>query len=399
MNAPHHRRLIAFAFVALLAIAACGGSTVAVPPAIPVATVTATPTPIAAPTSSPVTVVQQQAVALPAATVGATPEPVALPSAAGFAPTMLLPLPASATALQLTVLVSNVAPQSAPPFAVARRAQAIRRVAALPAGSALLLYTELYVTVTLTLPAAPGFLITIPSDDVLAGAKYYLALYDLTRAALGWQYDFAGPAVVTQSTLAFAGAASPFVLAADTIYAIALFAEPQGNAPPTPAPSIAPVSVPPQSPPPLTATPTPSPGPASPAPGGSIAIAIAVPTAGPIACTPAPLTVAVGATLAVACSEPGYAGPFHPALDDPSLATIVVPAPAPLPSPAGAPPLSSPPPPSSPAPTPAGAISPAPTAPPAITRFTVTGVASGRTTLRLQSDNGATAAFALTVTP
>jgi hypothetical protein len=367
MNPSLHRGRVAFAAIAVVAIAACSGTAAPPPPKA-----TPAPTPVAVPTSSPVTVVQPQAVVVPAATVGATPEPVALPSAAGFAPTMLLPLPASAVTAQLTVLVSNVAPSAAPPFAVARTTQALRNAEALPAGGALLLYTELFVTATLALPTAPGFVIAIPSGDVLPRANYYLALYDPTRPRLAWQYGFEGPAAIAQSTLTFAANPAPLTLGAHLTYAIALYAIPQAGAQPTPAP------------------------------GGSISITITVPAAGAIACVPQPLTVAAGATLAVACSEPGYAGPFPPGLDDAALATIVVPTPPPTPVPTATPlPTPSPAPTATPSPlaTPTGPATSGPTPAPAMVRFTIVGLTSGSTTLRLRSDNGAVAAYPLTVTP
>jgi hypothetical protein len=404
MNPSLHRGRVAFAAIAVVAIAACSGTAAPPPPKA-----TPAPTPVAVPTSSPVTVVQQQAVVVPAATVGATPEPVALPSAAGFAPTMLLPLPASAVTAQLIVLVSNVAPSAAPPFAVARTTHALRNAEALPAGGALLLYTELFATATLALPTAPGFVIAIPSGDVLPRANYYLALYDPTRPRLAWQYGFEGPAAIAQSTLTFAANPAPLTLGAHLTYAIALYAIPQAGAQPTPAPSIAPIAVPTQTPPALTATPTPPPtpaptgsAPASPAPGGSISITITVPAAGAIASAPQPLTVASGATLAVGCSEPGYAGPFHPVLDDAALATIVVPTPPPTPVPTATPlPTPSPAPTATPSPlaTPTVPATSGPTPAPAMVRFTIVGLTSGGTTLRLRSDNGAVAAYSLTVTP
>jgi len=98
--------------------------------------------------------------------------------AAGYAPTLMLPLPQTATNAQLTLVVSNVAPAAAPPLALARFAQAFRGTAALPTGATVLLYNQIYSTATLTLPTAPGFTFVIPPADVIAGANYNLALFD-----------------------------------------------------------------------------------------------------------------------------------------------------------------------------------------------------------------------------
>ncbi len=167
-------------------IVSCGG-TQGVTPAPFVA-----PTPISAPSTTPATAVQQISVSLSAATAGATPQPVPLPTVAGYAPTMALPLPQTATNAQLTTVVSSAAFSSSPPLSLTRFVQSVRR-AALPTDAAALLYVQIYSSATIVLPTAPNFSIVIPSADVFSGANYYLALYDPTRPSLGWQYDFEGP--------------------------------------------------------------------------------------------------------------------------------------------------------------------------------------------------------------
>jgi hypothetical protein len=304
-----------------------------------------------------VTVVAQQSVVLPAATAGATPVAVALPTAAGFAPTMLLPLPQTATTTQLTILVSNVTPSSAPPFSLERFVQAVRHTAALPAGASQLLSIEVYSPATLALPTALGFTLVIPSADDFTGANYYLALYEPTRPSLGWQYGFEGPATVTDSTLTFAPNPAPFTLAGSLTYYFALYVIPQGNSQPTPAPSISPTSVPTQAPP--TAPPTPTSTPAS--GGGSITIVI--PTPSPVLCTPAPVAVAVGQTVTINCTAQEYSGPFTLQVADPTIASVQQ--------------YNS----------------------ELLTLFNVTGLNAGTTTLSLQTQPGGTGSVTITVSP
>jgi hypothetical protein len=246
--------VVAVAFVALL-MASCGGAS---PGLVPVPSSGATP--IAAPSSSPQTVATQVAVSLPTASAGATPEPVALPTVAGYAPTISLPLPQTATNTQLTTVVSNVAFSSSPPLSLARFAQAVRR-ADVPTNAATLLYVQVYSSATIVLPSAPSFTITIPSADVVPNASYYLALYDPTRPSLGWQYGFEGPGSMSGTTVTFASNPSPFTFEAALSYYFALFVIPQNSTQPTPAPSTSPTSVPMQSPPPVTTSPTPTPTP------------------------------------------------------------------------------------------------------------------------------------------
>jgi|GEM_PF-4571846 len=61
----------------------------------------------------------------------------------------------------------------------------------------------------------------------------------------------------------------------------------------------------------------------SPSIGAGTAILV-IPTAAPIACSPASLTLTAGQTTIVTCSEPGYVGPFAPLVADPTVASAVV---------------------------------------------------------------------------
>jgi hypothetical protein len=191
----------------------------------------------------------QQSVQLAAASAGATPEPIALPAAGGFAPALELPLPAVAITDPLSVVVQNSTPPASVPALDFNRVASGLRQAQAAYAAVPLLYVELYWFQTLQLPATPGFLIVVPPADIVSGVDYYLALFDPTRASLGWIYSFEGPASVAGSTLTFAGNSSPFTFVGGLGYWFALVAIPQRGSQPTPAPSVAPTSVPTQAPP------------------------------------------------------------------------------------------------------------------------------------------------------
>lgn len=311
-------------------------------------------TPIVLPPANPETIVQLIYVALPAASAGATPVPVALPTAAGFAPTMFLPLPQTATNTLLTVGVSNVAFSFLPPLSLKRF---VVHRAALPTDAAVLLYLVIYSNTTLVLPDAPAFTIVIPSANVFPDANYYLAFYDPSRPSLGWQYGFEGPGTVSGTTVTFASNLSPFMFHEEVSYYFALFVIPQNSAQPTPAPSTAPTSVPTQTPPPVTTSPTPSP-----TPGGGV-IVIIIPTPSPVLCTPSPVDVAVGATVQMACSANEYSGPFTLTIADPTIASVHQ------------------------------------VTEQQYTSFDVTGLAAGTTTLSLQTRSGGSGSVTITVFP
>jgi hypothetical protein len=443
--------------VCVASIVGCGSHSTVLggpPTVVPTATVAptqtplATVTPVALPSVAPFSAGQTASVALPAAGANATPMPIALPSAGGFAPTLLLPLPQTAVNVQVTQVVSNVAPAGAPALSTARAAAAVRRGLALPQASAVLLYTQLFFTTTVTLGSTPSFTFVIPSADVVPGVGYYVALFDPTRPSLGWQYGFEGPATLAGSTLTFTPASGSFTFSGNVAYYFALVAIPSAEAAPTAAPSIAPTSVPTQTPPPIvvlspspvpsasgspsaspsasaSASPSPSPSASAvvsptasasaaptgtPVPSGSggLGIAITVPTPAPIVCVPANVTVAVGATVTASCSQAHYAGAFTFAAADPSIAVAAVPTPRPLPSIAPTTPPTGPatptPPPATPTPVPTaapGGTPPpaAPTAPPAPFAFTVTGLKAGTTTLSVTAQDGGVGSVSVTVTP
>jgi hypothetical protein len=455
IRGPHARSAGAnrcfVAIVCVAGIVGCGSHTTALggPPNVgPTATVAPTQTPVAAvtpvafPSVAPFSAGRTATVALPAAGANATPMPIALPSAGGFGPTLLLPLPQSAVNVQVTQVVSNVAPAGAPALSTVRAAAAVRRGLARPQGSAVLLYTELFFTTTVTLASTPSFSFVIPSGDVVPGVGYYVALFDPTRPSLGWQYGFEGPATLAGTTLTFAPASGSFTFSGNLTYSFALVAIPTGEAAPTAAPSIAPTSVPTQTPPPIvvvspspsasaspsgnpsaspsagaSASPSPSPsGSASASPtstplpsgSGGIGIAITVPTPAPIVCVPANVTVAAGATVTASCSQAHYAGAFTFSVSDPSIATAAIPSPRPLPSLAPTAPPTGPatptPHPATPTPVPTaapGGTPPpaAPTAPPAPFAFTVTGLKAGTTTLSVTAQDGGVGSVSVTVTP
>lgn len=338
-----------------------------------------------APLQTPATVTQQTTITLPAATAGAAPVALTLPAADGFAPSMLFPLPETATTAQVTEAVSSVAFASLPPLAIARLAQSTRRADALPAGAGVLLFVEIVSSQTIVLPAAPSFIIEIPAAGVFADVYYYLALHDPAQPDLGWQYAFEGPAALANATLTFAPDPAPFTFAAGLPYFFVLYAIPQTSVQPTSAPSSVPMT-------------TPSPGPLTTPNSPSLRIGITVPTPAPIVCSPSPIVVTVGQTIAAACSEAGYGGAFQFAFADPAIATITLPTSVPIPSttPSAMPTSTA----TAAAPTAAPTAAPPSAAapPPKVFSFSITGKQAGVTTLSVSALDGGVGTLPITVT-
>jgi hypothetical protein len=243
--------------VAAALIAGCGGGTSFTP--------VATPNPNAS-----FTVTQT----VPVSSVAA---PLALPSSGAFRGTLTLSARTVPTSETLTETLTNIAPSAAPALqSVARSAQSRSTESVVPGSQAL------YVLITSSLAfvqtSPPVFALTLPSADVTAGAAYYLALYDPTKPALGWQRGFAGPATVSGTTLTFAPTGTTFTFAAGVQYAFGVYTN--TGATPSPVPTA------------TTATPTPG------------------PTATPIAVTASATQTYVGTSQTFVAAETGYSGVF-----------------------------------------------------------------------------------------
>jgi hypothetical protein len=245
------------------AFAGCGAGLngpVAVLPPI----VAATPLPI--PTQAPFSAAQSTAVTLPTAPPSGTPStpvPVPLPSAGGYAPTLNLPLPVAATTATIAQQVTNSQPSTAdstvPVLSSGRSVLDVR--SASDANRSVLLFVSLKFSSTITLSGAPAFTFTVPSAAIVPGANYFVAMFDPTNRAAGWQLGFEGPATINGTTLTFTGSTTPFTLVGGQTYYFALYATSRIVAPPTAAPTATPTATAsPTSTPTATPTPTPTPG-------------------------------------------------------------------------------------------------------------------------------------------
>lgn len=228
-NIAAPRALIGLGLIAA-AIAGCGGggSGAISPTPVPTASGTATPP------------VWPSPVAFDVRTVTNLAPVTTLPNGGGFAGT----LTTQALLLkytQLTAILTGTTP-GVSPLAAARRAQDV-----LP--NQTLAYIGL--NFTLAVPSAPMTLtLQIPQNAVVAGASYYLALWDPQRPSLGWQHDFAGPVQVNTSTGApkLSFNATPPIFNRYQQYWLAIYMLPSGAPRPTAAPFIAPAVTPAPSP-------------------------------------------------------------------------------------------------------------------------------------------------------
>jgi hypothetical protein len=191
----------------------------------------------------------------------------ALPSGGGFGGTVAFPAPLSASNPTLTDTIQNSAPtDGTPALAQARAAQSARRTLDTPPHTTLLYFSVVSSTVV-HLSNSPTFTLTVPANDLIAGASYYVAYYDPTLQS--WNITWEGPAAVTGTTLSFASNnLGPFTFQAATTYWFALVAlssvpaptptaTPTGSASVSPTPSATPTATPTATPKP-TATPTPT---------------------------------------------------------------------------------------------------------------------------------------------
>lgn len=256
---PHKKAvLLPFALALLALVAACGGGgggNFVGPTAAPSGSPTAPPIPSASPFSV------ATAAALPAITpppAGQTPQPVpvAVPTtASGISGTFALPV-ANASAIpantQAIVTLSNQIPTGAPTTFL-RRAQIVKPMSS---NLAPILFLQVAFSGGVSLANQPAVSFTLPSNQIVSGASYYVALYDPTRPSLGWELGFEGPGTISGSTVSFTGGAGSFNFAPFYAYVFALYAQSASAPTPTPPPTPSPTPVP---------TPTPSPG-ASPTP-------------------------------------------------------------------------------------------------------------------------------------
>ncbi|HET9028865.1 MAG TPA: hypothetical protein VFN49_01700 [Candidatus Aquilonibacter sp.] len=261
---PHKKAvLLPFAVALLALVAACGGGgggTFVGPTAAPSGSPTAPPIPSASPFAV------STAVALPTITpppAGQTPQPVPVTvptTAAGVSGTFALPV-ANANAIpantQAIVTLSNQIPAGAPASFV-RRAQTVRPMAS---NLAPILFLQVAFSGGVSLANQPAVSFTLPSNQIVSGASYYVALYDPTRPSLGWELGFEGPGAVSGSTVSFTGGSGSFNFAPFYAYIFALYAQSASAPTPTPPPTPSPTPVPTPTPTPgATPTPIPSPG-------------------------------------------------------------------------------------------------------------------------------------------
>ncbi len=297
--------LAALAAVAMLAgLAACGGSSSGTPLTLPSSSSSASET-----------------VAFSGA--AGTQQSIVLPSAGGYSGTMLVTFGGSASAVSAGVSVGTSPPPGAPA----------------PAGTDVpLVFVGLTSAANVALAAAPAFTFTAPEAALESSRRLpqsgtvslHLVFFDPALPAP--EYQTVETCAPSGTTVTCSGGTAALNLVAQEQYVFALTEQAIGT-PPTPEPSAA---------------------------AGGAAV-ISVPTAAPIACSPSSDIVGVEQTNIVACTEPGYAGPFAIDVADPTIASVQL----------------------------ANDLT--------YTYFSITGLRAGTTTLTLTSQPGITASLTITV--
>lgn len=243
---------------AALTVVACGGGGAGnpLPTSTPSSAPTASPTPISVPTSAPFTVVV--ATPLPAVTpppAGSTPQPVpvALPTtSSGVTGQISLPITQSSAGTQAQITMTNTAPGGLPPLDIAHSNRAQLRPLDLT-NINVLLYVAVAFSGGVSLSNQPNLTFTLPSNQIVSGAYYYVAFYDPTRPSVGWQLGFEGPGSVSGTTVSFNGSGgNAFSFAPWQTYVFGLYIVPAALPTPTPAPTPTATPVPTPSPTPVT---------------------------------------------------------------------------------------------------------------------------------------------------
>jgi hypothetical protein len=326
------------------------------------------PTPLPIATQAPFAASQSTVVSLPTAPptgTPATPIPLPLPSAGGYAPTLDLPLPIAPTSATIAQAVTNTQPSAVDPTipVLSSGRSVLSTRSAQDANRSVLLFVSLNFSTTITLSGTPAFSFVVPNSVIVPGADYYVAMFDPTNRAAGWQLGFEGPAAISGNTVVFKGSTTPFTLTGGVTYYFALYATSHIAAPPTAAPTAVPTTAPsatasPSATPSAAASPTPAP----------TATPTATPTPTPTPGNPVPTVTSMaftqsGTTQTFTVTETNYNGAFTVTSSDATIAAV----------------------------SPGSGTS--------ATTFTVTaGTNSGSATITMKDANGHTATFVATVT-
>jgi hypothetical protein len=265
------RGVVLAACSALFVLPACGGGGGGggTNPGPPPVGATPTPAPIATPLPTPTPVPQQQSSSLTAA--AGQPAAATFPAVAtGLSGGVSVPAAAAGAGTAIAVALNAGLPAGAPQLSALKK-----RPAAIGAsGIAGLGYVTLTPAANVAFGTTPSFTFAFPATGpgmltIAAPTPAYIAAYDPTNPAVGWQ-PILGPQTVGGGTasVTFSGVPSATSLAAGKTYVYALFTAAGAVTIPTPTPSPSPV---------VTATPA-----ATPTPVGSHAPS-AAPSATPTA--------------------------------------------------------------------------------------------------------------------
>lgn len=224
---------------------------------------------------------------------------------------------AIAPGTQIATQLQNTAPAGLPTLQSVFRRTNTSASASSSSPISVVAYLYILFNQDVMLSQAPSFSFTLPSADVVSGAKYYLALYNPNVPSLGWQLGFEGPGTVSGNAVTFTGASGSTYFQAWTAYYLGLYAVPATQAAPTPAPVTQPTQAPTVAPSALpTGMPTPTPVPtAAPNPTPTPAFEV----------LPSSLSFSgTGLTQTFSAIDLGYTGTYTASSSDDKVATVTV---------------------------------------------------------------------------
>ncbi|HEY7980841.1 MAG TPA: NHL repeat-containing protein [Candidatus Eremiobacteraceae bacterium] len=166
--------------------------------------------------------------------------PIALPGVQGFGETITLPSNnQSGSSNALSIFISPGLINGLPTLLSTARKPLAKHVVQpydiSPSGGTGLLFFGVQSPVAVTFSAIPPLVITVPAPN--PSLNYYLAAFDPTNPAAGWQTVAQLPLV--GSTLTFSGGSVSYSLSAGQLYGIAVYTVPLSSPAPSPSPTQA----------------------------------------------------------------------------------------------------------------------------------------------------------------
>lgn len=217
------------AFIAVAALAACGGGSSTA--TLPVAS--ATPSSVPSPKTTPAAV--STSVPIAPAALNAAPVSTALPAPTGYGAHVDIPNVSAPAGTTITLSSSIGAPSSLAALQSTRRASTGLRPMSNGQFDAVF-YDTIVPSQNLVVAGNVSFTQSFPSGGLQSTTKYYLAFYDTTQPSASWQ-TIAGPVTPNGTSLTFSGTIGSFAFDSGKLYGFAIFTMSSPSATPPPASS------------------------------------------------------------------------------------------------------------------------------------------------------------------